>query len=276
MKRLALAVIGLGVLVAVGFALTRPATPKLPAAETIVESPSDTAVLEKVEPRQFPTTSAVAEKEPKPNTEEASAIPPVVTAAPPKAVGAKLVFDQAMETVASTQTSYHQKQKAWKQLKETGKLDEAIGGLEQQVASEPQRPELVSALGQAYYKKAGQTADVREQAILAMKADQTLEAALNLDPSNWDARFTKAVGMSYWPPELNKTTEMFEEFQRLIKQQESEPQRPEFTRTYERLGEEYQKAGYPQYALDVWKRGAALFPGDEDLRNKLAEAAQSK
>ena len=159
-------------------------------------------------------------------------------------------------------------------MKDTGKLAQAVAELEQRVASDPHSAEAATALGKGYYKEAGQTDDVREKAILAMKADQTLEAALNLDPSSWDARFMKAVGMSRWPADLNKSQEVIDQFQTLIQQQETQPQQPQFAKSYIRFGDFYQKSGNPDYASQVWQRGSALFPGNEELQGKLAGAPQ--
>lgn len=78
--------------------------------------------------------------------------------------------------------------------------------------------------------------------------------------------------MSYWPPDLNKGQEVIEQFQTLIQQQETQPPQPQFARSYLRLGEQYQKAGYPDYAAQIWQRGAALFPNDAILKNKLGSA----
>jgi tetratricopeptide (TPR) repeat protein len=180
-----------------------------------------------------------------------------------------LVLSQAVETLVSPQASFEEKQTIWKRLKETGNLDQAITELEQRAANDPQRAEYAAVLGQAYLKKCAVIEDIREQAMLAMKADQLLEAALGLDPSNWEARFTKAVGMSYWPAQLNKSQEVIEQFQTLIQQQEAQPPQPQFARPYLWLGDQYQKAGYPDYAAQVWQRGAAFFPDNPELKRKL-------
>jgi tetratricopeptide (TPR) repeat protein len=191
---------------------------------------------------------------------------------PDSKADSKLVFNQTIESLISPQTSYEQRQGLWKKLSEAGLLDQALTELQQQVAFDPRSAEAVTALGEGYYKKAGATDEVRERAMLAMKADQTLEAALNLDPVNWEARFTKAVGMSYWPAELNKGGEVIEQLRMLIQQQESEEQQPQFSRTYLRLGEQYEKAGHANDAAQIWGRGASLFPTDPDLRKKVSSA----
>ena len=178
--------------------------------------------------------------------------------------------EQSIVVLTSPSSTFDQRQAEWKRLKETGKLGEVIQRLEQSSAENPQSVEYVAALGQAYLKQCAGMEDLREQALLAMKADKTLEYALSLDPGNWEARYVKAVGMSYWPPQLNKAQEVVDQFRLLIEEQETQPSRPEFARAYLRLGEQYQKAGQPDFAAQVWQRGAAFFPGNPELKARLS------
>jgi tetratricopeptide (TPR) repeat protein len=127
-------------------------------------------------------------------------------------------------------------------------------------------------LGQAYLQKLGTTQDIRQQAILAMQADQTFDQALTLDPNNWDARFYKAAALSHWPADLNKSQEVMQNLSTLIDQQETRTPQPEYAQSYVLLGDQYLKAGYPDDARQMWQRGAALFPQNEVLQNKLASA----
>ena len=180
-----------------------------------------------------------------------------------------VLFNQAIDSLVSPNAGYAQKQEAWKQLRESGKLDQAIIELEQRMTSNSRSAEHPAALGQAYLQKAGTIQDVREQGILAMKADQVFDAALNLDPSNWEARFTKAVAMSYWPTQMNKGTEVMQHFVTLVEQQEVQAPQPQFAQTYLWLGNEYEKYGYAVEAKEMWQRGATLFPDDQQLRTKL-------
>jgi hypothetical protein len=270
MKRLILVVAAVGVVIGIGLHVKRPTTKNLAAAETVAEAEREAEIkppVQEVSEQKFD----MGEKQVSRKPPEAIAPKSEPTRSEPitRAV-ADVGQVQNVDTLVSPHATFEQKQAVWKRLKETGKLDQAIGELEQRLASNPQVPELSAALGQAYMKKCAQIQDVREQALLAMKADQTLEAALNLDPSNWEARFTKTVGMSYWPAELNKGQEVIQEFSKLIELQESQPPQPHFARSYAWLGEQYRKAGHPDYAAQVWQRGAALFPSDAELRAKLA------
>jgi tetratricopeptide (TPR) repeat protein len=269
-----IATLGLSAVIVAGMYVNR-SKPDVSGQAAIADEPTNESNQpQPVQPRP-PTTEAAAAAQPGRPGPVGTSPAPEISAAPSPAMDSKLLFDQTIETLVSPQTDYEQRQRIWKQLKNAGKLDEAITQLEQRAAANPRSAEDVTALGEGYYKKAGDTDDVRDKAILAMNADQTLEAALNLDASNWDARFTKAAGMSYWPAELNEGQKVVQEFVTLIQQQEAQSPQPQFARTYLRLGEQYQKAGNADYAAQVWQRGAALFPDDSGLKEKLASGRQS-
>jgi tetratricopeptide (TPR) repeat protein len=181
-------------------------------------------------------------------------------------------LNYSIDILVAPQASYAQKQAVWKQLREAGKLDQAIGDLERGMAENPRLASYPAALGQAYLQKCGTIQDVREQGILAMQADKVFDTALNLDPSNWEARFTKAVAMSYWPASLNKGQDVIEHFVTLIQQQEIQAPQPQFADTYLWLGDQYQKAGQSEEARNTWRRGAALFPDHAALKSRLTPA----
>jgi tetratricopeptide (TPR) repeat protein len=197
--------------------------------------------------------------------------PPAASLQPPAIQPAEAAsFSPAVQTLVSRRASYAQKQAAWKQLRDAHQLDDAIAELERAAKVEPKTAEYAAALGIAYVQKLRTLQDFREQSILAIEADRSFDQALELDPTNWDARFWKATSLSYWPEGLNKSDEVIENFVTLVEQQEKQPPQPQFAETYVRLGDQYQKAGYADYARETWQRGAALFPGDAALREKLA------
>jgi hypothetical protein len=256
MKRLILVLIGVGVLAGLGFYVNRPKSQAAPTQETAVESePPAPPQVENVQQPAVTRTEAAPSLAPVANTSKPG-VPSTVTSAK-SAIDASLVA-RAVDTIVSPQSSHQQRRDVWKQLREAGKLDQAIADLEQRVATDPRSAECAAALGQAYLQKCGTIKDVREQGILAMQADKVFDTALSLDTANWEARFTKAVGMSYWPAQLNKGMEVIEQFHALIQDQETQTPEPQFARSYAWLGDQYKKAGQPDYAIQVWQRGAAM------------------
>jgi hypothetical protein len=187
-------------------------------------------------------------------------------------------LSQAVDTLVSPQASFQQKRAALKQLRDAGELDQAIELLKQGAANNPASAEYPAALGQVELQKAGVVSQnggsINEMGILGMQADQSFDAALKLDPANWEAQFYKAAAMSYWPPELNKSPEIIQRLGALIDQQETMPPQPQFAQTYVLLGDQYQKAGQSDYAQQTWQLGAAQFPSDSTLQKKIAGSSR--
>jgi len=274
MKTLVL-VITSGLLIAAGVFLLKhhnsPGSgPTLPETAAEIDS---TPVEPDPDPAPLPEPLPVTNPAPAPEAVAVAAATSSVATATPVASASSLPFQQALDTLVSSQATYDQKQAAWGQIQDAGRLDQAIAELEQRASANPNAAEYPATLGQAYLHKAGTVKDIREQGILGMKADQTFDAAMNIDPANWEAGFWKAVAMSYWPPQLNKGQEVIERFVELIKLQENQLPQPQFAQTYFLLGEQYQKQGYADYARQIWQRGAILFPNDSKLLEKANEQA---
>ncbi len=278
MKSLSLALlgivlVGMGILSGLAYSHFRSKPPEVAPAqsETSAQSNQPAEPPPAVEPARVvaqPSQAAAAVRVAAPSVSPASA----VSNMPMNVHLDKSIIGQAVDTLVSPQATYGQRQAIWKQLQDSGKFDQAITDLEQRAISDPRSPETAAALGQAYLKKCGMLKDVREQGILAMQADKAFDTALSLDPANWDARFTKAVALSYWPPNMNKGDECIQHFETLIEQQEVQQPQPQFAATYAWLGEQYKKAGRMEDARAMWQRGSGLFPNNPELRMKLAPA----
>ena len=161
------------------------------------------------------------------------------------------------------------------QLAKDGQLDAAIDELKQRAAANPNDAEIPTTLGEALLNKvramreAGIT-DPTELGILALQADQQFNAAIKIDPKNWEAQFIKSSTIYYWPPDAQSDGAAAQTLASLIDQQETMPPRPEFAQTYLALGNQYQKMGKTAEAIATWQLGAQKFPGDPALRQKLA------
>ena len=183
---------------------------------------------------------------------------------------APTAFRQAIDILVSPQTSFQQRQAAWKRLRDAGELDQALATLKQRATNNPSSAEYPTALGEAFIYKLQTTRDFHEVSILALQADQNFNTALGLDPANWEAQFFKAAALSRWPPEMNKGPEVIQQFSNLIDQQEAMPPQPQFAQTYVLLGDQYKKTGQRDYAVQTWRLGLAKFPGELTLQGRIA------
>ncbi|HEV8541800.1 MAG TPA: hypothetical protein VGR78_05360 [Verrucomicrobiae bacterium] len=268
MKRSVFVLLGVAVLIGMGFYFKERLVSAVVAPEPDVAAAQP---VEKVEPFSRVKAAPVQSEQAGIRPKFAGATVAAATAAGPETPGneAPLALSDAIEMLLSPQATFEQKQKVWSQLKDKGQLDEVIRELEQRWTDQPRDAALPTTLGQAYLKRASMTQDVREQAILGMKADKTFDDALALDPSNWQARFTKAVGMSYWPAQMNKGQVVIDQFQTLIQQQEGQAPQLEFAQSYRWLGEQYAKAGRADEAQKAWQRGLVLFPDNPELMKRV-------
>ena len=273
MKRVILAVLGLSAMIGMAMVVNRSAQPTVRREEPAIQSNPE-ALREESPARE--SVPAVKTRQPQNAVESAEPDPAPArnVSTPDVPVTDSSALKYSVDVLISAQSTFAQKQGVWKQLRESGKLDKAIADLEQRTAADPNTAANPAALGQAYLQKCGTIQDVREQGILAMQADKAFDNALNLDPSNWEARFTKAVALTYWPASMNKGEEVVGHFQTLIQQQESQAPQPQFAETYLWLGDQYQKAGQSEDARAAWQRGAGLFPEHAGLKSRLAPPQQ--
>lgn len=266
MKRLIIGLIGLGALGGIVFWAMRPGSPSVQPASPPARAPVT------VSPPSPPGESGAKAQAPggaEPHTTLAeSPAPPAPEVKPEEPDPLR----QTIEALLSPQTGLQQKRALWAQVRQDGHLDQVIAELERRTASDPSAPEYPTALGEAYLYKTETVQDPRDHAILGLKADQSFDAALKLDPNDWEAGFYKAAALARWPDNLNKGAEVVQRFSDLIQLQETLPPRPEFAATYVLLGEQYQKAGQADNARQVWLRGASLFPTSPSLQAKLAPA----
>jgi tetratricopeptide (TPR) repeat protein len=184
-----------------------------------------------------------------------------------------IAYRSALDTLVSPHSTYAERQAALAELKDSGRLADAAEELEKLTAANPNNATYPTALGEVNLRLCSTTTDVRSQAVWAMTADADFEAALNIDPTDWDARFTKSVAMTYWPANLNKGQEIIQNFNTLIQQQQQESPQPEFANTYVWLGKEYQQLGQTAQAQQTWQQGAALYPNNSSLQNLLSANA---
>jgi tetratricopeptide (TPR) repeat protein len=155
-------------------------------------------------------------------------------------------------------------------------LDAVIAELQRRATENPSDAGIPTTLGEALLNKvrvmheAGIT-DKTELGILALQADQQFNAALKVDPKNWEAQYVKASTMFYWPPDAERDADAAQRLANLIDQQETlASQPPQFAQTYLALIKQYQKMGKQQEAAATLKLALQKFPADPALQQMAA------
>jgi cytochrome c-type biogenesis protein CcmH/NrfG len=264
-------IIACGVIAGAVVYLNRQKAPPTPAlVADSAPQPSEQAPPENIPVPKPPTT-----------TMKASETAPVAVAAPAveetKSNDTTNSISKAVDALLAARSAA-EKHTLFLQLAKDGQLDQVIAELKERAAANPNDPEIPTTLGEALLNKlraareAGDT-DINDTGILAMQADQSFNAALKIDPKNWEANFVKAASQYYWPANPQMDNDVVQRLAGLIDQQETMPQEPEFVQPYIVLGNEYEKLGQHAEAVATWQLGAQKFPGNPDLQKLIAGAS---
>lgn len=246
----------------------RSPAPK-PATEAPAGEPADTVSVpppQPIQPTVAPMTNAPAQvavtSAPRPQVASTNSVSPI---------------HKLVQTLLSAK-SKSEKQAAFEELVKNGELNAAIAELKQMAADNPNDAKIPTTIGEALLyetqelsKDPSQNYD--QMGILAMQADQEFNAALQIDPKNWEAQFVKASMMYYWPASSQVNNQIVQNLTSLIDQQETMSPNSEFAQTYVLLGNEYQKLGESDKATATWQLGAQEYPNDPTLQKKLAGGA---
>jgi tetratricopeptide (TPR) repeat protein len=185
----------------------------------------------------------------------------------------EISLDAAIAKLLDPKLDDAARQKLWKEYADRGLTDALVAEFEARVERDPTNPDLRVELGGAYLQKIFELGTSGPMTgVWATKADKAFDSALELDPQHWDARFDKAVSLSFWPPIFGKQKEAIHHFEKLIEQQAAQAQQPKFASTHLLLGNMYQQAGDMGKAVAAWNAGLSLFPGNEALKKQIALA----
>lgn len=189
------------------------------------------------------------------------------TAAAPEGA---LDLQELMLRLRSGELDDEEKFGLWQKIAAAGQLDEALALVEEAIQLDPTNPDLRVHLGSAYLQKVF-TVPEYAKGTWAIKADGAYDQALELDPKHWEARFSKAISLSFWPAITGKQPEAIRQFETLIEQQEARGGAEEgYDQTYLFLGNLYQQTGKTEQAKAIWQKGSALFPQNAELKAALA------
>jgi tetratricopeptide (TPR) repeat protein len=264
MKRISLAALiitALGTLVFIGCNKAAPEPQPAETVSNVTEAPAPAPVQEVVATKPQPrVVLAPAQPAPVAETTPAAAVSEVDTNA---------LYQQALDRLTSTNSTFRDRAEAMALLKSSGRLKDAILDMETQAKASPDNAELPAMIGQAMLQAINPDMDIQQKGILALGADERFDQALKTDPNNWDANYYKAASLGYWPADMNKGPEVVQRFTDLIQQQENMTAQPQFVRSYISLGDYYMRSGNNTAANQIWQRGLSQFPGDPGLTKRL-------
>jgi tetratricopeptide (TPR) repeat protein len=241
-----------------------------PMAQTPASQPIKTAPPENVSVPAPPPQSAIVQTASTP-AQVAVTSPPTPPTTP--ADSASPIHKKAQALLSAKSAA--EKQAILDELRKDGQSEAVIADLKQMAAANPSDPEIPTTIGEAEINeiraiKENGSGNNDQMGILAMQADQEFDAALQIDPQNWEAQFVKYSTMYYWPANPQTDNQVVQNLTSLIDQQGNMPNNPAFAQTYVMLGNEYQKIGQPDKAMATWQLGAQQFPSDSTLQKKLA------
>ena len=193
-----------------------------------------------------------------------------VAAAVPAA--AELSAESLLAQLEDPELDEMERQTLWEKARKAGLLDAMVKTMEERVEREPNNPDLRLDMGKAYLQKIFEVGSGPMAGLWASRADAAFDAALELDPGHWEARFQKAVSLSFWPPAMGKQGQAIDEFETLIAQQNAGPKKESHAQTYLFLGNMYQQSGSMEKAVEAWQKGLDLFPGNQTLKQQIQSA----
>jgi tetratricopeptide (TPR) repeat protein len=103
----------------------------------------------------------------------------------------------------------------------------------------------------------------------AKKADAEYLEAIRLDPASWEAHYSRAFSLSWWPEQLGMLPEAIRSFERALELQGGSAAQPRYADTYAQLGRLYTRAAKTDKAVSVLSEGLRLYPGNEELKKQL-------
>lgn len=139
------------------------------------------------------------------------------------------------------------------------------------VAAEPRNADAHAGLGQTLSRCGVPHASMTSVMGIVDQSTRALQSALLLDPQHWLARYVLAMNHFNMPGFLGRTPDAIRELETLRTQQGTRNDAPHFALTYLRLGDLYLRAGRKADAAAAYGAGAALFPDDAELAQRVRE-----
>lgn len=108
------------------------------------------------------------------------------------------------------------------------------------------------------------------QVIQANNALTEFTKSIDLKPT-WIALYTRGNSYLYWPKIFRRADLGVADLEKAYEIQKKEPKKSYHVRVYISLGDGYWKTDNLDKAIAIWKEGAAAFPDNQGLKDRLAK-----
>lgn len=208
---------------------------------------------------------------PEPAATEKVVEAPIVEEATTRAVDEE-ARSEILTALRDPATGASEQSKLWRKLAELGLTDDAIARLREQIKESPRDANLHAMLGNALVTKMRtESLSPVERREVSKGAMGSFNTALELDPQNWVARFSRAMSNSAAPAFLGRQAVAIKDFETLLEQQKGAAPSPDHAHTYFFLANLQAGSGNTKRAAEVRAEARALFPDDKRFREDSTE-----
>ena len=147
-------------------------------------------------------------------------------------------------------------------------FDRSLQFFQREVGDHPKSANLHLNFGFAYVDKIPVAGSIT-QVVLANNALKEFSQAVELQPS-WITYYTRGASYLFWPKIFNRAELGVADLLKAIEMQNKGPRHSYYAKTYLALGDGYWKMDQLEKARGAWEEGLKQFPGNEQLKNRLA------
>jgi tetratricopeptide (TPR) repeat protein len=108
------------------------------------------------------------------------------------------------------------------------------------------------------------------QVLMANTALTQFSKSIDLKPT-WIALYTRGNSYLYWPKIFGRAQMGVDDLEKAYAIQKKDSKRSYHVRVYISLGDGYWKTEKLDKAIEIWKEGAAAFPDNQGLKDRLAK-----
>jgi tetratricopeptide (TPR) repeat protein len=150
-------------------------------------------------------------------------------------------------------------------------MTRVVTRLNAQIAEDPDDVEARMQLVEVQSARLHSADSITERSLIRGTVKEQLQAVLERDENNWDARYMQAVGISHSQRSPQGRANAIKAFESLIAIQDGQARQPRFAKPYAELAGVLLQEKDTARARETIRAGLTQYPDDEDLKALLAK-----